>query len=101
MGLTAVSVNRRAWTVPEPIGVVAASFGLQPPPRTSSFTRSRRQLPAAARSSSSPATATPLNCVELVKLVHEAGLPDGWVQTFLPEDRALSEAFATDPGSHS
>ena len=23
-------------------------------------------------------------------------MPDGWVQTLLPEDRALSEAFATD-----
>ncbi|MGO7719149.1 aldehyde dehydrogenase family protein, partial [Rhizobium johnstonii] len=43
-----------------------------------------------------PATATPLNCVEFVKLVHEAGMPEGGVQTFLPEERGLSEAFATD-----
>jgi acyl-CoA reductase-like NAD-dependent aldehyde dehydrogenase len=40
--------------------------------------------------------ATPLCCVELVKLVHEAGMPGGWVQTLLPESRALSESFATD-----
>jgi acyl-CoA reductase-like NAD-dependent aldehyde dehydrogenase len=31
-----------------------------------------------------------------VKLVREAGMPDGWVQTLIPESRGLSEAFATD-----
>jgi acyl-CoA reductase-like NAD-dependent aldehyde dehydrogenase len=29
-------------------------------------------------------------------MVHEAGMPEGWVQTFLPEEHGLSEAFATD-----
>ena len=31
-----------------------------------------------------------------MKLVREAGMPDGWVQTLIPESRDLSEAFATD-----
>jgi acyl-CoA reductase-like NAD-dependent aldehyde dehydrogenase len=43
-----------------------------------------------------PATATPLCCFEFVKLVHDAGMPDGWVQTLLPASRELSEAFVTD-----
>jgi hypothetical protein len=31
-----------------------------------------------------------------VHLVHEAGLPPDWCQTFLPETNELAEAFATD-----
>src|SRR5262249_39130668 len=44
-----------------------------------------------------PASATPLSCLELVSLVHDAGLPADWCQTFLPTRRDLAEAFATDP----
>ncbi|MDE1995669.1 MAG: aldehyde dehydrogenase family protein [Rhizobiaceae bacterium] len=95
MGLTAASINRRAWTAPEPIGVVAAIAAFNHP-----LNLVVHQIaPAIATGCPiivKPATATPLNCVELVKLVHEAGMPEGWVQTFLPEDRGLSEAFATD-----
>jgi len=100
MGLTAASVNRRAWTVPEPIGVVAAISAFNHP-----LNLIVHQIAPAIASGCpvivKPATATPLNCVELVKLVHEAGLPDGWVQTYtsclIPAGRAArGSSFSAD-----
>ncbi|CAN1722192.1 Aldehyde dehydrogenase [Hyphomicrobium sp. 1Nfss2.1] len=96
MGLTPASENRRAWTIKEPIGVVAAISAFNHP-----LNLVVHQIaPAIATGCPiiiKPATATPLSCVEIVKLVHEAGMPDGWVQTLLPDSRELSEAFASDP----
>jgi acyl-CoA reductase-like NAD-dependent aldehyde dehydrogenase len=95
MGVTPASDNRRAWTIAEPIGVVAAVSAFNHP-----LNLVVHQIaPAIATGCPvivKPASATPLNCFELVELVHEAGMPEGWVQTFLPEDRGLSEAFVTD-----
>jgi acyl-CoA reductase-like NAD-dependent aldehyde dehydrogenase len=95
MGLTPASENRRAWTIKEPIGVVAAISAFNHPLNLIVH----QVAPAIATGCPvvvKPAMATPLSCVELVRLVHEAGMPEGWVQTLLPESRALSEAFATD-----
>jgi acyl-CoA reductase-like NAD-dependent aldehyde dehydrogenase len=95
MGLTPASENRRAWTVKEPIGVVAAISAFNHPLNLIVH----QVAPAIATGCPvvvKPAMATPLCCLELVKLVHEAGMPDGWVQTLLPESRDLSKAFATD-----
>lgn len=95
MGLTPASENRRAWTLKEPIGVVAAISAFNHPLNLIVH----QVAPAIATGCPiivKPATATPLCCVELVKLVHAAGMPDGWVQTLLPETRELSEAFVTD-----
>ncbi|MGO7731481.1 aldehyde dehydrogenase family protein [Rhizobium johnstonii] len=96
MGLTAASTNRRAWTLVEPIGVVAAISAFNHP-----LNLVVHQIaPAIATGCPiiiKPATATSLNCIEFVKLVHEAGMPEAWVQTFLPEEKGLSQAFATDP----
>jgi acyl-CoA reductase-like NAD-dependent aldehyde dehydrogenase len=95
MGLTAASDHRRAWTIPEPIGVVAAISAFNHPLNLIVH----QVAPAIATGCPvivKPATATPLNCFDLVELIQEAGMPEGWVQTFLPEDRGLSEVFATD-----
>lgn len=95
MGLTPASEHRRAWTIKEPIGVVAAISAFNHPLNLIVH----QVAPAIATGCPvivKPAMATPLSCIELVKLVHEAGMPDGWVQTLLPESRDLSEAFATD-----
>lgn len=43
-----------------------------------------------------PASSTPLSCLEFVAMVHEAGLPEPWCQSFLPEGNDLAEALATD-----
>lgn len=96
MGLTAASDDRRAWTIAEPIGVVAAISAFNHPLNLIVH----QVAPAIATGCPvivKPATTTPLCCIEFVKLIHEAGLPQGWVQTFLPEARELAEALATDP----
>jgi acyl-CoA reductase-like NAD-dependent aldehyde dehydrogenase len=41
-----------------------------------------------------PASKTPLNCVRLVELIHEAGLPDGWCQVCIC-DNDVAEILAT------
>ena len=95
MGLTSASVGRRAWTSIEPIGVVAAIAAFNHPLNLVVH----QVAPAIAAGCPiivKPATATPLNCLELVKLVHEAGMPEGWVQTFIAGSRDLSEALVTD-----
>lgn len=95
MGLTPASDGRRAWTIKEPIGVVAAISAFNHP-----LNLIVHQIaPAIATGCpiiAKPAQATPLCCFKLVELVTEAGMPDGWVQTFLPDTRELSEKFATD-----
>ncbi|MBX5088355.1 aldehyde dehydrogenase family protein [Rhizobium lentis] len=95
MGLTAASTDRRAWTTAEPIGVVAAIAAFNHP-----LNLVVHQLaPAIAAGCPiiiKPATATPLNCLELFKLAHEAGMPEGWIQTFVSSSRELSEMLATD-----
>ncbi|NII54313.1 aldehyde dehydrogenase family protein [Luteibacter sp. SG786] len=96
MGITPSSENRRAWTVNEPIGVVAAISAFNHPLNLIVH----QVAPAVATGCPiviKPATATPLSCLDLVQMVHEAGLPEGWVQSFLPESRELAEAFVTDP----
>lgn len=96
MGLTPASDGRRAWTIKEPIGIVAAISAFNHPLNLIVH----QVAPAIATGCPvivKPAGTTPLCCVELVKLVHEAGMPEGWVQTFLPEDHSLPEKFATDP----
>ena len=95
MGVTPSSENRRAWTINEPIGVVAAISAFNHP-----LNLIVHQLaPAIAAGCPviiKPAAATPLNCLEMVQLVQEAGMPPGWVQAFLPESRELAEAFVAD-----
>ena len=96
MGLTPGSENRRAWTIKEPIGVVAAISAFNHPLNLVVH----QVAPAIATGCPvivKPAGATPLCCLDLMKLVHEAGMPEGWVQTFVPEERGLSEKFAADP----
>lgn len=96
MGLTPASVDRRAFTVLEPIGVVAAISAFNHPLNLIAH----QVAPAIAVGCPvivKPANTTPLSCIEFVELVHEAGLPPAWCQVFLPETNALAEALATDP----
>lgn len=79
MGLTPASDGRRAWTIKEPIGIVAAISAFNHPLNLIVH----QVAPAIATGCPvivKPAGTTPLCCVELVKLVHEAGMPEGWVQ---------------------
>jgi acyl-CoA reductase-like NAD-dependent aldehyde dehydrogenase len=96
MGLTPASTDRRAFTIVEPIGVVAAISAFNHPLNLIVH----QVVPAIAVGCPvivKPAPVTPLSCVEFVHLLHEAGLPPDWCQTFLPETNELAEALATDP----
>src|SRR5262245_13474840 len=95
MALTPASVDRRAFTIREPIGVVAAVSAFNHPLNLIVH----QVAPAIAVGCPiivKPASATPLCCLDFVALVHKAGLPADWCQTLLPESRELGEKFATD-----
>jgi acyl-CoA reductase-like NAD-dependent aldehyde dehydrogenase len=96
MGQTPASVGRRAFTIVEPIGVVAAISAFNHPLNLIVH----QVAPAVAVGAPvivKPANTTPLSCVQFVRLLHEAGLPPQWCQLFLPETNELAEALATDP----
>ena len=96
MGLTAASAGRLAFTFREPIGVVTAISAFNHPLNLIVH----QVVPAIATGCPvlvKPASATPLCCFGFVDLVREAGLPEPWCQTFLPESNERAEAMATDP----
>lgn len=95
MGLSAASENRWAFTTKEPIGIVAAISAFNHPLNLIVH----QVAPAIAVGCPvivKPASTTPLSCRDFVALVHEAGLPEPWCQTFMPESNELAEKLATD-----
>jgi acyl-CoA reductase-like NAD-dependent aldehyde dehydrogenase len=96
MGLTPASDDRWAFTIREPIGVVAAISAFNHPLNLIVH----QVAPAIAVGCPvivKPAATTPLCCLELVKLAHAAGLPEAWCQSYLPPDNAGAEKLARDP----
>ncbi len=97
MGLTPASQDRWAFTIKEPVGVVAAISAFNHPLNLVVH----QVVPAIATGCPvivKPATSTPLSCLRFVELAHEAGLPPAWCQTLVVEDTALAEGLATHPG---
>ena len=96
MGLNAASMNRLAVTSHEPIGVVVAVSAFNHP-----INLIVHQVGPAVASGCpvivKPADDTPLSCYELVKLFHQAGLPEEWAQVVSPADHGVAEALVTDP----
>lgn len=95
MGLTAAAAGRWAFTTKEPIGIVAAISAFNHPLNLIVH----QVAPAIATGCPvivKPASTTPLSCRDFVALVHEAGLPEPWCQSFLPGTNELAEALATD-----
>lgn len=95
MGLSPAAENRWAFTTKEPIGVVAAISAFNHPLNLIVH----QVVPAIATGCPviiKPATTTPLSCLAFVELVHEAGVPEEWVQTFITDDNDLAQALATD-----
>jgi acyl-CoA reductase-like NAD-dependent aldehyde dehydrogenase len=96
MGLTAASTKRWAFTTREPIGVVFAISAFNHPLNLIVH----QVAPAIAVGCPviiKPASATPLSCRDFVALLHSAGLPESWCQTFIPTSSALAEQLACDP----
>src|ERR671910_31032 len=86
----------RAFTTKDPLGVVVAISAFNHPLNLIVH----QVVPAIAVGCPvivKPASATPLSCIDFVALVHEAGLPEPWCQTFIPTDNDLAERLATDP----
>jgi acyl-CoA reductase-like NAD-dependent aldehyde dehydrogenase len=96
MGITPASDGRWAFTLREPIGVVAAVSAFNHPLNLIVH----QVVPAIAVGCPvivKPAPPTPLSCIDLVALAHEAGLPEDWCQTFVTENNELAQKLVTDP----
>lgn len=94
MGLTAATRSRTAFTVCEPIGLVLAISAFNHPLNLIVH----QVIPAVAVGCPvivKPALTTPLNCLRLCELLHQAGLPDGWCQPIVCDNR-VAEQLVTD-----
>ena len=95
MGINAASMNRLAMTHHEPIGVVVAVSAFNHP-----INLIVHQVGPAIASGCpvivKPADDTPLSCYELVKLIHQAGLPEAWCQVVSVTDHNVAEKLVTD-----
>ncbi len=94
MNISAASAGRTAFTMREPIGVVASLSAFNHPLNLIIH----QTVPAVVAGCPvivKPATTTPLSCFEFVKLLHEAGLPKEWCQPINCSNE-LAEKIATD-----
>ncbi len=95
MGLSPAAAGRWAFTTKEPLGIVSAISAFNHPLNLIVH----QVAPAIAVGCPvivKPAGTTPLSCRDFVALVHEAGLPEPWCQSFIPETTELAEKLATD-----
>lgn len=93
MGHTASSVNRMAYTMKEPIGVVAAISAFNHPLNLAVH----QTIPAIAVGSPviiKPAETTPLSALRFVEILYEAGLPEQFCQVVVC-DIPVAEYLAT------
>ncbi|WP_114750629.1 aldehyde dehydrogenase family protein [Pleomorphovibrio marinus] len=94
MGITASSVNRLAFTVREPIGVVVSISAFNHPLNLlihQTITAFAAGCPVIIK----PAGATPMSCKALMGILKEAEVPEGWVQMVVCSND-LAEKLATD-----
>ncbi len=96
MGINAASSGRLAFTHHEPIGPVLAFSAFNHPVNLIVH----QIAPAVAAGGPfivKPAEATPLSCMRVVSLIHEAGLPPAWGQAQQTSDRDLAGALVSAP----
>jgi acyl-CoA reductase-like NAD-dependent aldehyde dehydrogenase len=98
MGLTEASSNRMAFTLKEPIGVVAAVSAFNHP-----LNLAVHQIATAVAAGCpvifKPSSSTPLSGLALAGILKEAGLPEGWLQVVLC-DNETAELLVTDSRIH-
>jgi len=90
MGLTKASEGRIAFTTREPIGVVTSISAFNHPLNLiihQTVTAIATGCPVIIK----PALTTPLSCLVFVKILKEAGLPDGWCQAIICENEAAEK----------
>ncbi len=95
MGVNAASKHRIASSRREPIGVVVAFSAFNHPLNLIAH-QVGPAIAAGCPVIIKPAENTPLSCIQLVRLLHQAGLPEGWCQFVMPESIVLAEALVTD-----
>jgi acyl-CoA reductase-like NAD-dependent aldehyde dehydrogenase len=95
LGTTPATTGRVAFTQKEPIGVVAAVSAFNHP-----LNLIVHQVGPAVASGCpvivKPAADTPLSCIRFVEILREAGLPNGWCQVVVTDERATAEKLVTD-----
>lgn len=94
MGHTKASENRLATTIREPIGVVVSISAFNHPLNLI-IHQTVTAIAAGAPVIVKPALTTPLSCLEFMKILDEAGLPNGWCQCIICNDEN-AEKLATD-----
>ena len=95
MGHTASSANRMAYTMKEPIGVVAAISAFNHPLNLAVH----QTVPAIAVGSPviiKPSETTPMSAMNFVEILYEAGLPKAWCQVIVCH-REEAQYLATNP----
>jgi len=95
MGTNAASKNRAVLMQKEPIGVVVAVSAFNHPLNLIAH-QVGPAIAAGCPVIVKPAEDTPLSCLRLVRLFHQAGVPKGWLQCLVPESRTLAEVLVTD-----
>jgi acyl-CoA reductase-like NAD-dependent aldehyde dehydrogenase len=96
MGVNAASKHRIASIRREPIGVVVAFSAFNHPLNLIAH-QVGPAIAAGCPVIVKSAESTPLSCIRLVRLLHQAGLPEGWCQFVMPEDITLAETLVIDP----
>ena len=95
MGHTASSVNRLAYTMREPIGVVASVSAFNHPINLIIH----QTIPAIAVGAPviiKPAPTTPLTCLLLVEIFEAAGLPEGWCTAMVCDNDVAEKLVTSD-----
>lgn len=94
MGQTKASGNRLAFTIREPIGVVVSISAFNHPLNLI-IHQTVTAIAAGSPVIVKPALATPLSCIEFLKILKKAGLPKGWCQCIICNNEN-AEILATD-----
>jgi len=96
MGVNAASRHRVVWMQKEPIGVVVAVSAFNHPLNLIAH-QVGPAIAAGCPVIVKPAPDTPLSCLRLVQIFHQAGLPRVWCQCLLPASNGVAEQLVTDP----
>lgn len=95
MGITKASENRIAFTMREPIGVVFSISAFNHPLNLvihQTVTAIAAGCPVIIK----PASSTPLSCLNFVRILKEAGLPDGWCHVLVCENETAEQLVADE-----
>ncbi|MCX4026169.1 aldehyde dehydrogenase family protein [Endozoicomonas sp. SM1973] len=90
MGLTPAAVNKLAFSYREPIGVVVAVSAFNHPLNLIIH----QVIPAVAVGCPvivKPASTTPLSCLKVAELLAKAGLPEGWCQVCICDNKVATQ----------